>query len=886
MPDAPPSSESPELTSSASLRQAALTRLGSWDGAAQGLWTAIDPCYAEYREDRAALSAILQAVPREMLRGLAKHDTAKAAWDAIKTMRVGVDRVSEAREQGFRRQFEAMRFKDGETPEEFAMRLTAIVADMRNMGGVMEDEHINKKLLRVVPKKYKPVAISLEQLLDVKTMALEELIEWLSTVDSYSDDEEASDGGKLYLTKEQWQAGVKQRDGHGCRDISKVKCFNCDEYGHYSKQCRMPRRQCRGEANANLVQAEEEPTLLMAHVMGVSLAGEAAVGRTPCVQEVHLTEKKVVLDHEDGRKEEKTGEWFLDTGATNHLTGARSAFAELDTGVVGTSKNGDHRSLEAVYYIPKLRKNIVSVGRLDARGYDAHIWHGVFTLRDPEGMQLAKLNLATLICMAASGSELAWRWHARFGHLNFLALRRLAKGGVVRRIPQIDHIDQLCDGYLAGKQHRTPFPEEAQYRAQTALELVHGDLCGPITPATTGGKKYFLLLVDDMSHHMWIRLLSAKHEASAAIKPAWRRIAIGSSWRCALIAGQNSVVERRNQTVVAAARSMLKAANMLAYFWGEAVVAAVYVLSKSPMKSLDGVTPYEAWYGRRPTVEHLRVFECVGYVKTAKPNLRKLDDRSTRMVFIGYEQGSKAYKMYDFVTTFWDWGSNTDEEGDQDAYVEFTVENFTIPVQGSETHAQDAAATPTMLATSPTSSTGTATTLPSGVEFCSPPTDASEGTDEGPRSYRTVVNTLATLTPILDFNYSDQCLMAAEEPASFLEAEQESCWRKAMLEEMESIEGNNTWTLYDLPSSHRATGLKWVYKIKRDAKDVIVKYKARLVAKGYVHQQGVDFDEVFAPVTRMETVRLLIATAAHQGWEVHQMDVKLAFLNRELEEDA
>jgi hypothetical protein len=281
--------------------------------------------------------------------------------------------------------------------------------------------------------------------------------------------------------------------GHGRRDISKVKCFNCDEYGHYSKQCRKPRRQRRGEANANLVQAEEEPTLLMAHVMGVSLAGEAAIGRTPCVQEVHLTEKKVVLDREDGREEEKTSEWFLDTGATNHMTGARSAFAELDTGVVGTvkfgdgsvidiqghgtvvfqCKNGDHRSLEAVYYIPKLRKNIVSVGRLDARGYDAHIWHGVFTLRYPEGMLLAKVNrdssylyvlkfnLATPIYMAANGSELAWRWHARFGHLNFQALRRLAQGGMVRGLQQIDHNDQLCDGCLAGKQRRTPFPEEA-----------------------------------------------------------------------------------------------------------------------------------------------------------------------------------------------------------------------------------------------------------------------------------------------------------------------------------------------------------------------------------------------------------------------------------------
>jgi transposase InsO family protein len=382
------------------------------------------------------------------------------------------------------------------------------------------------------------------------------------------------------------------------------------------------------------------------------------------VQEVHLTEKKVVLDREDGREEEKTSEWFLDTEATNHMTGARSAFAELDTGVVGTvkfgdgsvidiqgrgtvvfqCKNGDHRSLEAVYYIPKLRKNIVSVGRLDARGYDAHIWHGVFTLRDPEGMLLAKvnrdsiylyvlkLNLATPICMAVNGSELAWRWHARFGHLNFQALRRLAQGGMVRGLPQIDHIDLLCDGC------RTPFPEEAQYRAQMALELVHGDLCGPITPATPGGKKYFLLLVNDMSRHMWIRLLSTKHEASAAIKQFQAGVEKESNRKLMALRTdrggeftsvefmeyctdtgvkrqltapyspqQNGVVERRNQTVVAAARSMLKAANVPAYFWGEAVVAAIYVLNRSPTKSLDGVTPYEAWHGRRPTVEHLRL---------------------------------------------------------------------------------------------------------------------------------------------------------------------------------------------------------------------------------------------------------------------------------------
>ena len=89
---------------------------------------------------------------------------------------------------------------------------------------------------------------------------------------------------------------------------------------------------------------------------------------------------------------------------------------------------------------------------------------------------------------------------------------------MVRGLPQIDHVDQICDSCLVGKQRRTPFPEQAKYRAKHVLDLVHGDLCGPITPATPGGKKYFLLLVDDLSRYMWLVLLTTKDEASVAIK--------------------------------------------------------------------------------------------------------------------------------------------------------------------------------------------------------------------------------------------------------------------------------------------------------------------------------------------------------------------------------
>lgn len=106
-----------------------------------------------------------------------------------------------------------------------------------------------------------------------------------------------------------------------------------------------------------------------------------------------------------------------------------------------------------------------------------------------------------------------------------------------------------------------------------------------------------------------------------------------------------------------------------------------------------------------------------------------------------------------------------------------------------------------------------------------------------------------------------------------------------MKEELDSIVGNNTWKLCTLPAGHKPIGLKWVFKLKKDPEGKVVKHKARLVAKGYVQRQGIDFEEVFAPVERLETVRLLVAMAAQEGWKLHHMDVKSAFLNGELVEE-
>jgi hypothetical protein len=154
----------------------------------------------------------------------------------------------------------------------------------------------------------------------------------------------------------------------------------------------------------------------------------------------------------------------------------------------------------------------------------------------------------------------------------------------------------------------------------------------------------------------------------------------------------------------------------------------------------------------------------------------------------------------------------------------------------------------------------------------------SEG---APLQYRTIPNLLDT-TEEVQMEYSGVCLLAAEEPQSIEQALSELCWRQAMQIEMQSIEANKTWEVSDLPKNQKAIGLKWVFKVKKDPDGNIVKHKARLVAKGYAQRQGVDFNEVFAPVARIETVRVLLALAAQNGWEVHHMDVKSAFLNGDL----
>jgi hypothetical protein len=312
-------------------------------------------------------------------------------------------------------------------------------------------------------------------------------------------------------------------------------------------------------------------------------------------------------------------------------------------------------------------------------------------------------------------------------------------------------------------------------------------------------------------------------------------------------------------------------------------------------------------------VHHLRTFGCVGHVKDTRPHLKKLDDRSTPMVFLGYADGSKAYRLFDSVggcvhvsrdvvfdeNASWSWdATSTSGAGGEP----FTVEYMIPPVESGEPeHTSFVPASAVPRTASPAASPPIpAMPIPleppspqDGIEFATPPSvdDALDADvdDDDPQRYRRVdnivgENTLPGYVPrVLEFD--ELHAVTAEEPSTFQEAEHAPEWQDAMKQELDAITTNETWSLTELPAGHRAIGLKWVYKVKRDQRGVIVRHKARLVAKGYIQRQGVDFEEVFAPVAHLESVQLMIAIAAHWNWPIHHMDVKSAFLNGQLKEE-
>ncbi|KAJ0599630.1 putative RNA-directed DNA polymerase [Helianthus annuus] len=354
-------------------------------------------------------------------------------------------------------------------------------------------------------------------------------------------------------------------------------------------------------------------------------------------------------------------------------------------------------------------------------------------------------------------------------------------------------------------------------------------------------------------------------------------------------------------------------------YWAEAVACTTYILNRTITKTRPNITPYEAWYGQKPNVEHLNVFGCLAYALVPKQRRDKLSNKTEKTIFVGYSEASKGYKLYNPQTNkiiisrdvifdenkrwVFDCGasnvpfviSDEDEKQTQDDRAtdkdrEQDLNNSMADMVGEEqiqetinNNQQDFG------------DLGTDETQQQNVNQDRQHNDDSSSTDSEnevlqTKSIRNVYRNTEKLTNaevLQKYNESQVMnfvLYTGTDPISYEEASKDSRWIEAMDKEIESINKNQTWVLVDPPKHQKPIGVKWIYKTKYDEKGNVDKYKARLVVKGYKQKYGIDYQEVFAPVIRFETVRLGLALAAHYGWHLHQMDVKTAFLNGKLNE--
>lgn len=385
---------------------------------------------------------------------------------------------------------------------------------------------------------------------------------------------------------------------------------------------------------------------------------------------------------------------------------------------------------------------------------------------------------------------------------------------------------------------------------------------------------------------------------------------------------QNGVAERKNRTIMEMARSMLKAKHLSNEYWAEAVACAAYIINRSPTKSVINMIPEEAWSGRKHNVSHMRVFGCVAYAHVPDELRRKLDNKGEKCIFVGYSDESKAYKLYNPISKkviinrdvqfiedeAWDGtldktiniAANIPQEENEDFISASTPSNATPPivVQGQQSGQQ---MTPSSVRTTPHTQANTPSNVqvtPSSIGSLGAGPSSPHSTNASDMSNPTLASLrrqkIRSLREIYEHNEGENnvgqtSLFAlyshVDDPIHFEEAIKEEKWVQTMDEEIDAIEKNETLELVSLPQGKEVIGVKWVYKTKLNANGDLQKHKARLVAKCYSQQPGVDYNETFAPVARLDTVRTILAIAAQNKWAIYQMDVKSAFLNGILEEE-
>jgi hypothetical protein len=654
------------------------------------------------------------------------------------------------------------------------------------------------------------------------------------------------------------------------------------------------------------------------------------------------------------------------------LTATRKGTTLLEVYVDGQQKI---IMLQDVLLVPKLSFNLLSIRMAATYGVETHfgmddsymyvlakrnhktyrdviakfnVKDGLYVIHGTYQTVSTKTAIDTGFAIPAYGCAPAELWHKRFAHLSYGNLAKLQQLNMVTGLQltakDFQHArDEVCEPCVLAKHTKSPFPTSTS-QATERLELIHMDLMGPLQVPSLGGNNYIATFLDDYSRYAEIVPLSHKSDAGDAIKDIitkWetqtgctvRRVrsdrggeyvntAVTTYFKSKGIVHettapytpeQNGRAERLNRTLMEKVRALLITSQLPTKLWGEAASTACYLRNRSPTGSFEA-TPYELFYKQKPDVSHLRVFGCKAYTLVPAQQRKKLDPKSAIGAFVGYEQHSKACRIFVNNKVVVSRNVTFDESNN---YCDLSTEELAAEAGVRHNMFEDILPLPVPVPIpvpvpppAPVQPPPEPAQPPVGAQPPPPLIDDVETDNEehfedaddappsplppppadaGREARRPGLRSATLLSKPTEY-WRGSAAIASEVivPNTYREAmasPNKVDWLNAMEDEIRSLQQHNTYTLEKVPPGANVLPVRWVYNIKRDPLGNIERFKARLVVKGFRQKEGIDYDEVFAPVSKHTTLRTLLSIVARDNLELHQLDVKTAFLHGDLEEE-
>lgn len=705
----------------------------------------------------------------------------------------------------------------------------------------------------------------------------------------------------------------------------------------------------------------------------------------------------LICDEVNAIKEELSDSWWIDNGATRHVTNNRQLFKNFETfkeprkikaagkeilnvigkGTIEIQSKVNNKviniDLTDVWYVPNISRNLFSVlaaqDKRKSSKFESTTTRCKLVVNNEVllvgyrevGGSLYQADIKTTMpgtsneVNAAEASNTLQLYHERWGHQDKRHVQQKLKTELGINV-KLDK--NLCESCIYGKSHRLPFG--TREKASCPGELMTADVCGPFSDSFSK-KRYLVIFKDCYTKYCFGYFLKQKSEVKDALKEVLvfaktqgnsikeflsdnggefdnyevrkmlKDFGVTQRLTAPYTPQQNGASERENRTVIEMARTFRYSNKNIQFpdaIWAELVRTAIYVLNRTRKTSVEGKSPHELWYGRKPRTSHLRIIASECYVHVPKQKRKKMDSKAVKGYLIGYDT-EERYRIYvkenhglllsrdvkfnertihcdedaksnvsesknvktvklhfkDYKKPTEDVSEEQEDEPSTSRGNQDSVNNDYQP--STEEDHQDAVEDDEMSEEYNQDVSDSDVSDFHGFEPSKRVRSSSDEEDE-PISKRLRDRT------ILHNSKFDDYVMAAhdfvsqiETPTTYSEAvtsKGKHQWNIAMKSEIKSLQENQTWEMADLPRGSKALPSKWVYKVKTNPDGSIDKFKARLVIKGFRQREGIDYNETFSPVAKLGTIRAILSIAASQNLHLSQFDVSTAFLYGHLEE--